>query len=301
MKITALVTGATGFIGSHLCNWLHSNNYKVYAIGIQKENRPKCEKLFKVPVDEIPWHKLPNIDVCFHQAANNNTTDSDFESMYESNVNQTIRLFDLLHNLKNCKKFVYASSCSIYGKQPAPYIEEKTRPNPLNAYAQSKLLLEEYAEQFSEENDAVIVGLRYTNVFGPNEGHKKLRASMIHQIIETVVENKQPNLFKWGEQKRDWVYIDDVVNANILASKAKKSAVYNVGSGKSEAFIHLLQFISKTTGKKIKPIFKDCPFEAAYQKHVEVDLSLIKKELGYKPKWSVDKGIQDMYKKRDGK
>ena len=85
MKITALVTGATGFIGSHLCNWLYTNNYKVYAIGNQKENQPKCEKLFKTSLAEMPWNQLPNIDVCFHQAANNNTTDPDFEQMYEAN------------------------------------------------------------------------------------------------------------------------------------------------------------------------------------------------------------------------
>jgi ADP-L-glycero-D-manno-heptose 6-epimerase len=301
MPKAALVTGATGFIGSHLCKRLHENGYLVHAVGTNRENIPPCVKLYKVPLNEIPWDKLPKIDICFHLGANNNTKDPDFERMYEANVVQSSLLFEMVHNLKNCKQIVYASSCSIYGKQKPPYREEFTKPKPLTAYARSKLLLEETAEQFSEENDVVVVGLRYSNVYGPGESHKHSRASMVHQIMETVLKGKKPSLFRWGEQTRDWVYVEDVVNANLLASESVSSGIYNVGSGESRAFQELLQYMSEIVGRTITANYIDCEFQDWYQSETGLNLDYIKKHLGYQPRWTTFEGMKDMYKKIGGK
>ena len=300
MSKTALVTGSTGFIGSHLCNHLYHNDYRVIAIGVHHENAPLAHQMHHVSLPEIPYDDLPNIDVCFHQAANNDTTDLNAERMNEVNVSQTEELFNKLHSLKGCTQFVYASSCSVYGNRPAPYVENSTLPDPLNPYAKSKLMMEQAVDLFCEGTGATAVGLRYSNVYGPQEHHKGKRASMIHQLLETVLAGKQPSLFKWGEQRRDWVYIDDVVQANVLASYAKQSFVYNVGSGDSVSFLDLIRYISEATGINVEPAFKDNPFNGSYQSHTAVDLTNVKVGLGYIPTYNVQSGISAMYKKRGG-
>lgn len=289
---TAIVTGATGFIGYHLCYRLFKEKYNVIAIGVPFENFPHNNKIYFCNLDSIPWQELPNIDVCFHQAANNNTLDNDEHSMIESNVNQTKRLFNNLLN-KNCKKFVYASSCSIYGNQPSPYVEDKTEIECLNVYAKSKFLLEKFAQEFSGRNNVVCVGLRYSNVYGPKEKHKQKRASMIYQIIEKSKNGNSIKLFKYGEQKRDWVFVEDVVEANILASTSEKTDIYNVGSGKAVSFNEIVQIISNETGLKITVEYVDCPIKNAYQNFTQADLTK-SEEINYFPKCAMTYGIRNI-------
>jgi ADP-L-glycero-D-manno-heptose 6-epimerase len=300
MSKTALITGATGFIGSHLCDFLYQNDYHVIGVGVHQENIPKFHHLHVCSLANLPFDELPDIDVCFHQAANNDTTDLNVERMNEANVSQTEELFHKLYSLKGCKQFVYASSCSVYGNRAAPYVENSTVPEPLNPYAKSKLMMEQAVDLFCEQTGATAIGLRYSNVYGPGEQHKGKRASMIHQMIETVMQGKQPSLFKWGEQRRDWVYVDDVVHANLLASFSKQSYVYNVGSGDSVSFVDLANYIAEATGKMVEPTYKDNPFTGAYQNYTAVDLSNIKAGLGYKPRFNVRDGIKELYKKRGG-
>ena len=292
---TALVTGATGFIGYHLCDRLFKEKYDVIAIGVPFENFPANNKIYFCDLDSIPWQELPNIDVCFHQAANNNTLDNDEQSMIESNVNQTNRLFNNLLS-KNCKNFIYASSCSVYGNQPSPYVEEKTEIECLNVYAKSKFLLEKFAQDFSSKNDVACVGLRYSNVYGPKEKHKQKRASMIYQIINKHKNGNDVKLFKYGEQKRDWVFVEDVVEANVLASKSKKTNIYNVGSGNAVSFNEIVQIISNEIGSKIKVEYIDCSIHDAYQNFTQVDLTK-SKEINYCPKHSIVYGIRKILEK----
>jgi ADP-L-glycero-D-manno-heptose 6-epimerase len=294
MAKTALVTGATGFIGYHLCEKLYSKGYQVFAIGANGENKPKCHKLFLSPEYKVPWEKLPDIDICFHQGANNDTTDHNYNAMIHANVNVPSNVFYKLFFEKKCKNFVYASSCSVYGQQPAPYFEKKTRMKPLNPYAESKMLFDMFAHTFHANYGVKIIGLRYTNVYGPNEKHKGKRASMIHQIIEQANKNKKINLFKSGEQKRDWVFIEDVVQANILASKAKKSGVYNIGCGVSISFNNVIDLVGKKLKKKIEVNYVDCPFIDAYQSYTAVNLKESRMALGYKPQWTLEKALKKM-------
>lgn len=287
---TALVTGATGFIGYHLCNRLSKENYKVIAVGVNQENFPANNNIYFCDLDAIPFKELPNIDVCFHQAANNNTLDNDEQSMIESNVNQTERLFNGLLN-KNCTKFVYASSCSIYGNQPSPYIEDSTKIECLNVYAKSKFLLEKFAQDFSSKNNVICIGLRYSNVYGPKEKHKQKRASMIYQIVQKAKNKENIKLFKYGEQKRDWVFVEDVIEANVLASKSEHTDVYNVGSGKAVSFNEIIQVVSNEMGSEVKVEYIDCPIKEKYQNFTQVDLKK-SLQINYCPKHSMIYGIR---------
>ena len=180
----ALVTGATGFIGYHLCKRLYQDGYFVIAVGRNDENTPFCHKLYREPFDNLPFNSFKEIDICFHQAANNNTLESSLDIMQQANVIEPSNLFRNLLQQNNCKNFVYASSCSIYGNQQTPFVETKTPAKPLNSYAVSKLNFENFANDFAIENNVKAIGLRYSNVYGPNEEHKGKRASMIHQIID---------------------------------------------------------------------------------------------------------------------
>lgn len=158
--LTTLVTGASGFIGHHLCNKLYENGYQVIGIGSKEKNQPKCHKFFQMNLMGIPLDLIPDIDICFHQGANNLTIDLDKVNMLQANFFSPMNLFYRLVREKKCKKFIYASSCSVYGNQPAPFIENITKIDPLNPYAESKVLFENFAESFALENNVNTIGLR---------------------------------------------------------------------------------------------------------------------------------------------
>lgn len=295
MSKTALITGATGFIGNHICKKLFDNKYQVIAIGTKGENKPFCHNFYQLNLDGIPWNSLPEkIDVCFHQAANNDTTDMDSANMVFSNLTAPANLFERLYDEKKCTKFIYASSCSIYGNQPIPYKENETKAEPLNPYAKSKLLFEQFAKKFSENKEVTTVGLRYSNVYGPNEKHKGKRASMISQLLEKMLLNEKPKLFKFGEQLRDWVYVDDVVEANMLALNCETSDIFNVGYGESTSFKEIVSIINDELKTDLDIDFVDCPFLDAYQNHTKVDLEKSKSTLKYFPKYCPRKGISKL-------
>lgn len=291
---TALVTGATGFIGSHLCSRLYEDHY-VIAVGTNsyEENTPKCHKFYSTQAG-IPagyWSELPDIDVCFHQAANNDTIDMFREGMILANYSNPICLFERLAEEKNCKQFVYASSGAVYGNQPVPFVENVTKLDPLNPYAESKKMFEEFATSFSQKYGVNTIGLRYHNVYGPCEKHKGRRASMIHQLLQKMLCYERPKLFKYGEYSRDWVYVADVVEANMLASTISDSGVYNVGSGEETCFNEIVKILNKEIDRNFEPEYVDCPFLNMYQFRSRADLTKISK-IGYTPKYSIRTGIQ---------
>lgn len=292
MSKTALVTGATGFVGHHICNRLYNNKWNVIAVGSKSENNPLCHKFLQINLDGISWDLIPKIDVCFHQAANNDTTDMDMENMLRSNLTAPSNVFYRLVREKGCKQFVYASSCSVYGNEPVPYNEKTTRLDPLNPYAHSKMLFEQFAESFALEYGVNLVGLRYSNVYGPGEKHKGKRSSMISQLLQKMHQGERPKIFKFGEHLRDWVYIEDVVNANLLASEYKYSGVFNVGSGEAMSFNDVVATLNAELQTNLEPEYINCPFLNAYQTHTLVDLTHSKNGLGYIPEFGPAAGIK---------
>lgn len=291
---TALVTGASGFIGHHICNRLYNDNWKVIAIGNKNENLPLCHEFIQLQFNDLCWDLIPEIDVCFHQAANNDTTSTDLEDILRSNIIEPSILFYRLIEEKKCKQFVYASSCSIYGNEQVPYNEENTPLKPLNLYALSKKLFEEIAKQISVEMNVNLVGLRYSNVYGTGEYHKGKRSSMISQLLQKMRKGENPQLFKSGEHLRDWVYIEDVVEANLLASRYENTDVFNVGSGVAMNFNDVVKTLNSELKTSLEPEYIDCPFLNSYQAHTLLDLTKSNTQLGYVSKYEPKSGIKKL-------
>ncbi len=291
-----LVTGATGFIGSNLVKELHKKKYNVIAVGRSgKNNMGKfCKRIIKSSFYELDWNLIGDIDILFHQAAINNTTITDEKKMFFVNSKAPIKLFReaISHG---CKKIIYASSMAVYGNSPVPFIEGKSE-KPLNAYGKSKLLLDERAMALAKKfPEVTIVGLRYGNVFGPGESHKGKMANMVYQLAKQILHDK-PKLFKYGEQKRDEIYIKDVLTANLLSLNAQESCVLNCGSGKATSFNEMVKTLNEVLGTNQKIVYIENPYKSFFQKHTELDMRKTKEKIGFVSKFNFRKAIEDYYK-----
>ncbi|HEY4516856.1 MAG TPA: NAD-dependent epimerase/dehydratase family protein [Candidatus Paceibacterota bacterium] len=294
MKV--LVTGGTGFIGSNIVEALLGRGDEVVITGHDAEQSlPNFKGTLLLPsLIGIDWSALPPVDILFHEAAYNDTRSQDLREMLHANVAASLELFKRVVE-KGCKHIVYASSTAVYGNGPAPYKEDQPL-HPLNPYAQSKQRLEEEIARFARAHpDVVIVGLRYCNVYGPGESHKGTRASMIYQLAQQMRKGN-PRLFKSGEQRRDYIYVKDVVEVNLRAAEARSSGVLNCGSGRATAFNDVVKLLNNALGTSRTPEYIDNPFTNAYQDYTECDMSRAEEVLGFVPQYSIEAGIEE-YKK----
>ncbi len=294
MKI--LVTGGSGFVGRNLSQRLIKEGHEVTITSTGSEAVIQgAAKVLYMGLTGIDWDKVRNQDVVIHLMANNDTLCRDSEEMFRANVYGPVDLFNFA--LKNgCKKFIYASSTAVYGSEQAPYDEGKTPVNPINIYGKSKAVFDEFATSFGKENSISVIGLRYCNIYGPGEEQKGRRMSVIGQIIRTMLKGQRPVLFKDGEQKRDWIYVDDVVDANILSIEKDISGIFNIGSGESHSFNEIIEAVNRVMGSNIKPEYIDCPFPDNYQSYTQCNIIKAKRELGFDPKFSFISGIETYYK-----
>lgn len=287
-----LVTGGTGFIGYNLSRKLDKLGHEILITGTESENESNFFNIGK-SFKEIKEENLKNIDVCFHQAANNDTLEKNQKKIFDENVYEPIELFEKLYK-NRCKKFIFASSTAIYGNEKTPFSEDQI-PKPLNFYAESKLEFEKVAMDFAKNKNINMIGLRYCNIYGPHEEHKKRRASMIYHICQDVMKGKNPKIFKFGEQKRDWCYVKDVVKANICCLDYNQNNIFNIASGKSINFNDLFKIIKNIFDVNVSIDYIDCQFKESYQNNTECDISKSKKELKWMPHYDVVSGIEDYF------
>jgi len=291
-----LVTGGTGFIGSNLALHLQCEGHEVMITGNESEQMlPEFhgKRLFPGLIG-IDWGSVGTLDVLFHQAAINNTRMMDRREMLRANVEASAVLFR--HVIRNgCRRIVYASSTAVYGRNPAPYREEG--PFDLSTpYAESKKLQEEMASELaSEYPDLVIVGLRYCNVYGPRENHKGARSTMIHQFARQMLKGN-PRLFEHGCQKRDYIYVKDVVAANLCAASAANSCIVNCGSGVPTTFNMIVEILNGILGLERTPEYIRNPFQGNYQDDTSCDMSNALREIGFRPGYDIREGIADYFR-----
>lgn len=300
-----LVTGGAGFIGSNIAKALIERGDEVviiddFSVGSFKNisGFPGDVLAYDISLTDW-WDKVGRVDAILHQAAITDTTVMDSKKMMQVNVEGFRNILN--YALKfNIKKIVYASSAAVYGNSPCPMREEQI-PTPTNIYGFSKAIMDNLAVEFANKNpDFKVIGLRYFNVYGPGEYFKGRFASMIYQLYLQMKSGKRPRVFKYGEQMRDFVYIKDVVSANILALECDKSVVVNIGTGKPENFNYVIECLNKVVGTSYEPEYFDNPYDF-YQNKTQADLRRAKSYLNYRPQWTVQDGISDYIKIIEGK
>jgi ADP-L-glycero-D-manno-heptose 6-epimerase len=295
-----LVTGGAGFIGSNVAKRLAADGHDVTAAdsflsaGWQNLIDFDGDVLTLADHDDVAsMRNLGRFDVIFHQAAitgviaSDGSAFSDPHRMMRNNVETFRAILDWAADTQ--ARVVWASSCSVYGRGAVP-MKESQPVDPLNTYAFSKVCKERLAKRYEKKLSHPIVGLRYSNAYGPGELHKGKLASMIHQLARQMREGKRPRIFRAGQQKRDFVYIDDVVDANLAAMLSKNSGNFNAGAGKSWSFNEVVAQLNRVLKTDLQPDYFDNPYGFT-QDWTETDQSLAREKIGYEPKFDLRAGI----------
>jgi ADP-L-glycero-D-manno-heptose 6-epimerase len=308
---TILITGGAGFIGSNLAFYFQENfpkskvtvfdcfrNEETFHNGNLKSfGHYKNLIAFK---GDLICGNINNqadlallcdykFDFIFHQAAISDTRVYDQEIIMKTNVNS---FYDLLAIAKkDSAAMVYASSAATYGNLPSPQTVGKESPE--NPYGFSKYIMDQIATRYSLENpDLTIVGLRFFNVYGPREYYKGNTSSMVVQLGHQILDGNAPRLFNNSNQiLRDFIYIDDVVQANIKACAPKQNGTYNVGTGIARNFQEIADFLQNELDTDLGTEYFPNPYDG-YQMNTKADISSTKKNLGFEPKFSLERGIK---------
>ncbi len=292
-----VVTGGAGFIGSNLALEIQERTPKASVTVVDDFRGSSFKNLlgFKgdvvaANVAETTWLSLLEnrpIDVIFHLASITDTTVLDEKKMMFDNVEGFRHVLDLA-----CQKkadVVYASSASVYGSQGHP-MKEEDAGHPNNIYGFSKWTMETLARAY--EGKIKVVGLRYFNVFGPREEFKGPAASMIYQLFRQMQAGKRPRIFKFGEQRRDFIYVKDVIEGTLLAKEAKQNTVLNMGTGQATSFNEVIDALNEGLATRYEPDYFDNPYDF-YQDFTQADMGHAQRAIGFQPRHTTRQGILD--------
>jgi len=297
-----VVTGGAGFIGSHLTAELVVQGYAVVVLddfstasdeNITSLRQKENVELVQGSITDLPrLQKLfEGVDYVFHQAAMARVPRSieDPLTVNQCNITGTLNLL-LAARDNSVKKVVFASSSSVYGDTSVLPQREDLIANPLSPYALTKLAGEYYCTIFTQLYGLSTVCLRYFNVYGPGQDPHSQYAMVIPAFIDRVARNLPPVIHGDGEQSRDFTFIQDVVQANILAAKSTAEGIYNIGSGRSITVNQLAEKIIKLMQKDLKPIHEKGRLGDV--KHALADITRAK-SFGYEPEWSLENGLKE--------
>jgi UDP-glucose 4-epimerase len=236
-----------------------------------------------------------DVDYIFHQAAIPSVPRSvkDPISSNYTNVNGTLNVLVAARD-NNVKKLVYASSSSAYGDTPVLPKSEDMKPCPLSPYAISKLTAEYYCQVFSDVYNLATASLRYFNVFGPRQDPSSEYAAVIPKFIGSVLNDKSPIVYGDGEQTRDFTFVDDVVNANILAAESMSTGVFNIAGGKRISINDLAGLIMELLDKDLD--ITHIEPQPGDIKHSLADISKAREQIKYIPKFNVKDGLKETVK-----
>ena len=308
---TILITGGAGFIGSNLAFYLQENfpNSKVIVFdcfrsdeifpngNLKSFGHYKNLIGFKGDIicgninnqNDLALLSDYKFDFIFHQAAISDTRVYDQEIIMKTNVNSFYDLLKIAQ--KDQAVMVYASSAATYGNLPSP--QTVGRECPSNPYGYSKYLMDQIAIQYSKKNpDLAIVGLRFFNVYGPREYYKGNTSSMVIQLGHQILDGKTPRLFKGSDQIfRDFIYIQDILQAIIKSCNPKQNGTYNIGTGTSRSFQDIADILQKELGTYLGTEYFLNPYDG-YQINTQANISTSKENLGFIPKVSLEQGIK---------
>ncbi len=298
-----VITGGAGFIGSNLTLALQEKFPEARLTVIDDFRSGDFKNLAGYRGDfvaqnlaALDWREQfgdEKFDAIFHLASITDTTLHDQFVQVHDNVESFRRILKFAQPTKT--RVIYASSASTYGPAKEASMESNGAA-PANIYAFSKVIMDNIAMREAEAApDWTIIGLRYFNVYGPREAHKGVPASMVYHLSKQMKAGQRPRIFKHGEQKRDFVYVKDIVEGSILALGAKESGIYNLGYGQARSFNDLVDVLNKSLGTNLRPDYFDNP-HAHYQNFTEADLTRVRDALGYQPQFSLERGVADYMK-----
>ena len=298
MKV--IITGGAGFIGSHIAEYWCAKNAEVIVIDNLRSGFE--ENLSKLNVNFINHsitnlEKIENIflgaDYIFNLAALVSVPES-IEKPFECidiNVHGLLNLLELAKKYK-IKKLVHSSSAAVYGDEPEQPKRISLKPMPKTPYGITKLDGEYYCQMYSEQFGVPAVSLRYFNVFGPRQNPKSQYAAAIPIFVNLALQNKDLTIYGDGNQTRDFIYVKDVVRANVLAAESKiTKGVFNVATENTITIKQTAEKIIELTNSKSKIIFAD--ERAGDIKHSQADITETKLQLGFKSEFSFETGLKE--------
>jgi UDP-glucose 4-epimerase len=298
-----LVTGGAGFIGSHLVTGLLARGETVRVLDDLSSGR--MENLAHLPPTRMQFVRgsvidrkqvdeaVRDVEVVFHHAALASvprSVDDPLET-HAADATGTVTLLEACRRA-GVRRVVYAASSSCYGNRPETPKLETHLPEVLSPYAAAKLAGELYCEAFAACYPLETVRLRYFNVFGPRQDPKGPYAAVIPLFASALLEGRRPTIFGDGSQSRDFTYVDDIVQANLLAASAAgvSGRVYNVAFGRRASVLELLKHMCALLGKPFEPNF--APRRTGDVEHSSADISAARRDLGYKPSVDLEEGLR---------
>jgi UDP-N-acetylglucosamine 4-epimerase len=300
-----LVTGGAGFIGSNLVEVLLNRGHIVRVLDDISQGKQENVEMFlgnenytfiQGDIRDLKTclEATKGIDYVLHQAAWGSVPRSiEMPLLYEEiNIQGTLNMLEASRQ-NDVKKFVYASSSSVYGDEPNLPKKEGREGNLLSPYALTKMTNEKYAKLYTDLYGLDTYGLRYFNVFGRRQDPEGAYAAVIPKFIKQLLNDEQPTINGNGKQSRDFTYIENVIEANLKALKAPSDVAgeaFNIAYGGREYLIDVYHALTKALGKDIEPIFG--PERAGDIKHSNADISKAQEMIGYDPDWSFERGIE---------
>lgn len=301
-----LVTGGAGFIGSNLCEAILKMGYKVRCLDDLSTGKQANVDMFlnndnyefikgDIKDFEVCLRACKGVDYVLNQAAWGSVPRS-IEMPQFYCVNNILGTLNMMEAARKCgvKKFVYASSSSVYGDEPALPKKEGREGNLLSPYALTKRCDEEWGKQYALHYGLDTYGLRYFNVFGRRQDPNGAYAAVIPKFIKQLLNNEQPIINGDGRQSRDFTYIENVIEANLKACLAPHEVAgqsFNIAYGGREYLIDIFHTLANALGKKIEPVFG--PDRKGDIKHSNADISKARELLGYNPDYDFSKGLEE--------
>jgi UDP-glucose 4-epimerase len=312
-----VVTGGAGFIGSHLAEELLKRRCKVIILDdlstgklenirllIEREgarstqDKPGAKSQNSVEfvhgsITDLPLVRnvFQGIDYVFHEAAIPSVPRSieNPQATHEANITGTLNVL-LAAKDNGVKKVIYASSCAVYGDSPALPKTEDMPPDPQSPYAVTKLAGEYYCQVFHQVYGLPTVCLRYFNVYGPRQDPGSQYSAVIPAFIQKVLDDRPPIIFGDGKQTRDFTFIKDVVDANILAAESDATGVYNIGRGERVSINRLAELVIKLVGSRVAPVHREP--RPGDVRHSLADISRAR-QFGHNPKYNLEQGLRE--------
>ncbi len=298
-----MVTGGAGFIGSHIAEELYKDNEVIIidnlSTGKLKNIEPflsgKKVQFINGGITDLPLLQsaFQGVDYIFHEAAVTSVPRSINDPVITNDVNITGTLNVLIAARDNkVKKVVYASSSAVYGNNPNMPLKEEYAPDPLSPYAVSKLTGEYFCKIFPEIYGLSAISLRYFNVYGPRQDPGSQYAAVIPIFMKKILAGESPVIYGDGEQTRDFVFVKDIVKANILAALSEAAGQVNIGAGETTSVNKLAGNIIELTGDQaagVKPVYAGPRPGDPRQSHADISIA---KMLGYDPYYSLEEGLK---------